>query len=395
MRKLRNIFDGRAVTALLFLFNLGFLANCGGGGGAPESESRTNNVPYAQISFGSGSSWQGIKPLIIDDTGDSGDDGVDIGKVYMAHDDQYLFLRVEVAGIVNNTHEGDMSVDMTFNDAQDARSLNISAKVFLGEVWISQYASSNSVACGGSTVLMCYPAQNYLAVEDHAVEFRVRLDSLDWDLDRTTLSVKASKKGHSDNTADVSIDMDNTYLDHVITVWPDSYVVTEFTIPYASITIDGDISDWVGISPVFIDAFDDVQGVPTANIDQVYISQDNDSIFIRFDLVAAPNLQPGEVGQCRLELSDIANPNNNYFITAWLNSAQSQIQDATAIDVATGADGDIQSYFGSGYYFLNGRFLEYRILKSDFPQALDNMCMSPVSIVDGASDYVLPVYLKK
>lgn len=62
-----------------------------------------------------------------------------------------------------------------------------------------------------------------------------------------------------------------------------------FFIPYANITIDGDISDWQGIPPAIIDQIGDKLGdYSGTDIDKVYLARDDSYLYFRIDLADGP-----------------------------------------------------------------------------------------------------------
>jgi hypothetical protein len=61
--------------------------------------------------------------------------------------------------------------------------------------------------------------------------------------------------------------------------------ILTFSVPYASILVDGNISDWEGISPAIIDRIGDKVGSNSGtDIDKIYLAKDSDYLYLRIDL---------------------------------------------------------------------------------------------------------------
>jgi len=57
-----------------------------------------------------------------------------------------------------------------------------------------------------------------------------------------------------------------------------------FNVPTASMTVDGNISDWVGISPAITDPTGDANATSGSDIEEVYVTQDASNVYVRIDL---------------------------------------------------------------------------------------------------------------
>ncbi|GEM_PF-5073710 len=58
-----------------------------------------------------------------------------------------------------------------------------------------------------------------------------------------------------------------------------------------TITVDGQTSDWSGIAPTVDDANNDATGNPSTEIDKVYVSRDNQYLYLRIDIIGPANPQ--------------------------------------------------------------------------------------------------------
>lgn len=64
---------------------------------------------------------------------------------------------------------------------------------------------------------------------------------------------------------------------------------TNFPVPFANITVDGDISDWSGIQPAVTDRAGDAQGGPVgSDITALYLARDSTKAYIRIDVTNGP-----------------------------------------------------------------------------------------------------------
>ncbi|MDZ7341560.1 MAG: T9SS type A sorting domain-containing protein [candidate division KSB1 bacterium] len=62
-------------------------------------------------------------------------------------------------------------------------------------------------------------------------------------------------------------------------------VIVDFQIPFQSIIVNGDVSDWVGLAPLVTDPQgDDTLNYPGADIQAIYAAQDGNHLFLRMDL---------------------------------------------------------------------------------------------------------------
>jgi hypothetical protein len=65
----------------------------------------------------------------------------------------------------------------------------------------------------------------------------------------------------------------------------DSNACLQVTIPIATITVDGDITDWVGIAPALTDPQgDDSPGYTGDDIQAIYLARDTEHLYLRMDL---------------------------------------------------------------------------------------------------------------
>ena len=78
------------------------------------------------------------------------------------------------------------------------------------------------------------------------------------------------------------------------------------TLGCHTITVDGDTLDWAGIAPVADDPNDDATGNPSTEIDKIYVTRDQQYLYLRIDIVGPANPQHSGDGSDRysFELRD-------------------------------------------------------------------------------------------
>jgi len=230
---------------------------------------------------------------------------------------------------------------------------------------------------------------------DHSIVFKIRLCDIDFNINRTKASVRVSTLTSEDNTTDAYIRMDTTYLSSVTASWPSQPSNVRHNIPNGTITIDGDITDWNNIDPVFEDRLDDVyHDVPSTNIQEVYIAQDEDAYYFRIDLLQGPIITTEhENPQVRFEFIDSIN-DREYWFTAWFRLARVVIQDISLFDINNPGADSIKEYPEAGYLSVDGSHIEYRVMKSDVGFSLEGGCIYALALIGGASDYTESVLIE-
>ena len=145
----------------------------------------------------------------------------------------------------------------------------------------------------------------------------------------------------------------------------------EFSIPFRSITLDGNMSDWTGISPVLTDpAGDDSYGLPGDDIRDVFISKDNDFIYFGIRMADGPPLSGsdnsgahmhfqfnlnGSMGVQKLENHFVIFTTAHYFpASGWLASTEMHVSHPLHPNgfIPVGLHSYDSSYVGVGQDFV-------------------------------------------
>lgn len=365
---------------------------CSSGNNGGENDGELSTITSATIDINNINSWQNIDPIIRDDAGDTTDDSVDIESVFMAQDSDYFYCRIDLVGIVDPINSSELKAELYFIDGSTDFDISLQAFLSAEEVIVYRVDNGHPSLCPVWQQMMCYPASDFLTWNDHSIIFKIKLSDIDFNLDGNRIEAKVLNTNGEDITAGVTLQIDNSYLSSVTATWSDEQPILNYIIPTQTITIDGFMSDWNNVEPVFLDRTDDVHGVPETNIENVFIAQDDDHYYFRFDLLEAPGVGLYEHPQVRIEVNcpprDIY-----YFITAWLNPANVKIEDTKTFDWNDPDAGTIKEY-PADYLAASGRSIEYRILKSDMGFDLNDVCLSAVAIAGGASDKAESVYVE-
>lgn len=358
-----------------------------------ESDTSASTITASTIELDSLGSWEGIDSFIDDPVGDTDDAGVDIENVYFAHDDDFFYVRIDIAGMVDDEHNKELSSAISFYSPQTEYGLVLSVHLPLNEVMVVRQGNEDPL-CYFSPQMMSYPGNEFLEWFDHSIVFKIRLSDIDFNINGTQASVSVSTLTSEDNTAGTYVNMDTTYLSSVTASWPDQPSKLRYSIPNGTITIDGDMTDWSNIDPVFEDRIDDVYNVPSTNIDKVFIAQDANTYYFRIDLLQEPIITTEhENPQVRFEYIDSTN-DREYWFTARFRLAGVVIQDNSLFDINNPDADYIKAYPEAGYLSVNDSHIEYRVMKSDVGFDLEGGCINALALIGGASDYTESVFLE-
>jgi len=139
---------------------------------------------------------------------------------------------------------------------------------------------------------------------------------------------------------------------------PSPIVVTSKTI-----TIDGNVTDWAGISPIITDAVGDSNSTSGSDISAVYVAKDNSNLYFRIDLV---NGTPGNglYFGITYDGDNFTNnsPQRGIFIDIGAHSA-------SVAEWATSVCGTSHSNVATGVLSINGNLMEISVPRS----ALNNL----------------------
>lgn len=139
--------------------------------------------------------------------------------------------------------------------------------------------------------------------------------------------------------------------------------ISTFSVPRANVTIDGNISDWSGIDPVFNDAVNDED--PEADFDgtdlyQFYLSRDDNFLYLMLTLY-----------------DDDPNPNAQYALELVPNAGSGRGETGDYLAIAAHRDGywqarvdvrdapNLTSIYPSGYVGIGNHCLEWKVRLSD------------------------------
>ena len=359
-----------------------------------ESDTSSSTITASTIELDSLDSWEGIASFIDDPTGDTDDAGVDIENVYFAHDDDFFYVRIDIAGMVDGAHNKELSSEISFYSPQTEYGLVLSAHLPPNEVRVDRQGNEDP-PCYFSPQMMSYPGNDFLEWFDHSIVYKIRLSDIDFNINGTQASVRVSTLTSEDSTAGTYVRMDTTYLSSVTASWPIQPSKLRYSIPNGTITIDGDMTDWSNIDPVFEDRLDDVyHDVPSTNIQEVYIAQDADAYYFRIDLLQEPIITTEhENPQVRFQVIDSRN-DRKYWFTAWFRLAGVVIQDISLFDINNPGADSIKEYPEAGYLSVDGSHIEYRVMKSDVGFDLEGGCINVLALIGGASDYTESVLIE-
>jgi hypothetical protein len=139
---------------------------------------------------------------------------------------------------------------------------------------------------------------------------------------------------------------------------PNPIVVTNKTI-----TVDGNVTDWAGISPIITDAVGDANSTSGSDISAVYIAQDNSNLYFRIDLA---NGTPGNGLYFGIRYDGDNFTNNSPQRAIFINVGA---YSASVSEWATSVCHTSHSNVASGALSINGNLMEISVPKS----ALNNL----------------------
>jgi hypothetical protein len=97
------------IFLVIFAFLIGSLAtSCDSLFGSDDDSNKTTEIPFRNITLGASGQWDGIDPVIVDPENDNeiAGAGNDIVAVYVAHDDDFFYWRMDVADGSPGTNHG-------------------------------------------------------------------------------------------------------------------------------------------------------------------------------------------------------------------------------------------------------------------------------------------------
>jgi hypothetical protein len=136
--------------------------------------------------------------------------------------------------------------------------------------------------------------------------------------------------------------------------------MTTFTIPGASITIDGSPSDWAGVRPVYADAQHDQSppdGYPGTDIEGVRLARDSQNIYVAFFLYDGDPAADGTMYWCELTQywQQLHTPGDTCFYALYTQHA------GWAVAFSHREVGYGVKFFESGYVGVGTKFIEFKI----------------------------------
>ena len=229
-----------------------FCFSCGG-----DSNTDTYVVPTASIQLNSLDSWDGIDAFANDSLGDTSDSGVDIEKAYFTHDNEYFYVRIDIVGNVDLNLDNHLEAEISFFDKEHGYELTFAILLHMNSVDVAR-TDNSEYPCSFTPQMMSYPLDEFLEIFDHSIVFKIRLSDIDFNINGTHATVLMKSNTNEDSTNEKLVSMDTNYILSVTSDWPTHSTKSSYTVPNSVINIDGDLSDWNGIEPIFIDRIDDV-----------------------------------------------------------------------------------------------------------------------------------------
>ncbi len=186
------------------------------------------------------------------------------------------------------------------------------------------------------------------------------------------------------------------YLNHLSSIvvdWPTTIFAEEVDVPTATMTMDGNFSDWTGVPHAFEDLTRDVYPSDHVDIHRIYIAQDSEAIYFRviFRRILVP-----PYCQIRVEVGNYGDPSAIWF-TAWIGQDWVQIQriyaDDTPNEILADYIYDSSDPASENFMAVFGNQIEYKVLKADFTDQLDGKCSLAKSVDHEIGDDTFPIRL--
>ncbi len=151
-----------------------------------------------------------------------------------------------------------------------------------------------------------------------------------------------------------------------------SYAIDSFTIPTATITIDGNFNDWDGI-PVAIQDDTNESDIPWyIDLDKFYIAQDQSFYFFKYDMVhSMNNLQTSCMDRTMPSLS-MTTLDKKIQIQMSIDPFGWDTGWVEVFDIGQGNVPIINYWATDGYGTVSGKYIEFKVLKSDVNISLDS-----------------------
>jgi hypothetical protein len=309
--------------------------------------------------------WAGIQPVFIEgeDDKDPGANfpGTDIKSFYLAKDDQFLYMMMEL-------YDGNPRTESTTVYQFQANQSQFKADT-PGDIFIGAYTSPDpgtytvGVNERPSTKIKNYPS-SHMAIGNNRIEWKAEL-SVVGDLNNKYVRVYTHVLDE-DNSGNLiyPISDSNNFPFEISILDTDGNNNTCFSIPKKSITIDGQFDDWIGV-PVFIqDKLDETTGSFEDDIDKVFIAMDSEHIYFRIDLRADGgdfNLFNGNV---RFESYDPSIGLERWF-TYWFGNIDPKSGVVEIMDKWDNGVVEIIKNYSAAYGYFKDNQLEYKIKLSD------------------------------
>lgn len=249
---------------------------------AGEAASLTNRVPNGSIvTDGSLSDWTAVAPSPADPSGD-GIPGQDWRQLWMAHDDTYIYLRLERAP--ESLPFGDgyrIAIDTDQNPATGITSVG-GVTLPIG----AEYVTNGANAISRYTPSGCErPASGVASgwAGEARISFEFKVLRCDFgspvDFNLTCLG----RIGNDEYPDNIKANYFNYTTDAVPSPLPTGMAASLANpVPDGSIRIDGNTSDWAGVTPFPADTEGDGPGSGT-DWQQVWIAHDSTYFYFRFD----------------------------------------------------------------------------------------------------------------